>query len=60
MRTRGCGEAVGLGRLSMDYISEQMRSSVIGGPFLYRREVASTNAEARSLAASWSTSRAPW
>jgi BirA family biotin operon repressor/biotin-[acetyl-CoA-carboxylase] ligase len=36
----------------MDYITEQMRSSVIGGPFLYRREVTSTNAEARSLAVS--------
>jgi BirA family biotin operon repressor/biotin-[acetyl-CoA-carboxylase] ligase len=44
--------AASTGRLSMDRIAKQMKSSVIGSPLLYRQEVASTNAEARSLAVS--------
>jgi BirA family transcriptional regulator, biotin operon repressor / biotin---[acetyl-CoA-carboxylase] ligase len=37
-------------RLSTDDLAGQLGSRVIGGPFLYHEEVASTNAEARSLA----------
>jgi BirA family biotin operon repressor/biotin-[acetyl-CoA-carboxylase] ligase len=36
----------------MNYIAEQTRSSVIGGPLHYHRAVTSTNAEARTLAVS--------
>jgi len=45
-----CSGAVPSDRLSTDDLAGQLRSRVIGGPFLYHEEVASTNAEARSLA----------
>ena len=45
-----CPGAVVPDRLTIADLGGRLRSRVIGGPFLYHEQVASTNAEARSLA----------
>ncbi len=45
-----CGDIAAPDRLLTDRLAGRLRSRVIVGPFLYHEKVASTNAEARSLA----------